>query len=140
MSTIHLATPAAPRVAACGDQQAKRFTFWRWRCTCSTCKVGTAARPFDQPQQQQSVYRVDLPVRYSRLVAYVRAHGTGSGPDVEVAIAEFERDRKAAAHCQRCGPLADPITLYDTIAHRMVFVCPTCSGPGPLHDRWVAGT
>jgi hypothetical protein len=133
--TVHLHTPASPRVASCGDATATRFTPWRWKATCNLCKLATAARQMDGTREEQIVYRTDLPVRFSALVALVRANGL---PNADVAIAEFERDRKTAAHCVTHGELADPIALLDAGNNRMVFVCPECASrtnPG-LRRQW----
>jgi hypothetical protein len=135
MSKVHLATPAAPTTAACGGADATRFTMWRWRCTCSTCKLITAARPMDAVRNTEVLHRADLPIRYSRLVQHVREHATI--PNVETAIAEFERDRQLAAHCHKCGPILDPIALLDVPANRMVFACPNCT-TGAVRARWEA--
>lgn len=135
MKTIHLATPAAPRVAACGavPTPATHFTFWRWQATCRECVLITAARQMDAQTAADVLYKADIPVRYSALVAYVRKYATL--PNVELAIAEFERDRVTAALCKKHGLLADPIALFDVKANRMMFACPECT-TGPTRDRW----
>jgi hypothetical protein len=135
VSKIHLATPVAPKTAACCDITATRFTMWRWQCTCETCKLITAARPMDAVRDTNVLHRADLPIRYSRLVQHVRAHATL--PDVEAAIAEFECERQLAARCPRCGPILDPIALLDVPANRMVFACPNCT-TGAVRARWEA--
>jgi hypothetical protein len=129
---IHLSTPADPKTAACGDVEAKKFTFWRWKATCTLCKAATAAIAFESTRQTDMVYRADLPVRYTRLIKYVRAHG-----GTEEAILEFERDKGiAGATCPRCkAALPDPIALLDVTANRIVFACPACSEP-KLRKRW----
>jgi predicted RNA-binding Zn-ribbon protein involved in translation (DUF1610 family) len=132
-SKVHMHTPAHPRAAACGDASAQRFTAWRWKSTCDTCKLITAPRPLDAVVEQSVVYRKDLPIRYSRLVAYVRTHARW--PEAETALAEFERERQVAAHCPKCGPLADPITLLDVPNNRMVFACPQCATP-EVRAQW----
>ena len=134
MTAIHLSTPASPKTPACGAADAKRFTMWRWRATCAMCKSASAARPLDVAHQAEVKHMAGLPVRYSRLVAHVRAHGTG---DVESAIREFERDKQIASHCSKHGAIADPIALYDVPGHRMVFACPECT-TGPVKDQWEA--
>ena|ERR1700691_2751082 len=123
---IHLSIPIAPKVAACGAANAKSFTFWRWKATCTLCKAVTAAVAFDTVQQRDTLYRADLPIRYSKLVAFVRANGA-----TEEAIAEFERDKQVACSvCPKCkADLSDPIALLDVKVHRMVFACPKCSTP-----------
>jgi hypothetical protein len=133
----HIHTPAAPRVACCGDKAATKFTPWRWKATCAACKLITQARPLDGTREQQVTYRTDLPVRFSTLIALVRAN---AAPNVEEAIAEFERDRKTAAHCTMHGALADPIALLDMSNNRMVFVCPDCTKDShpDLYRRWRA--
>lgn len=136
MSTVHLSTPAAPRSAVCGDADATKFTPWRWKATCSTCKMVSAPRALDAPQRADGTYRTDLPVRYSALVAFVR-HAVPL-PNVDEALAEFERERRIAARCTRCGPIEDPIALFDVAANRMVFACPSCT-TGPLRERWEEG-
>lgn len=135
--TTHIHTPAAPNVAACGDEAATHFTPWRWKSTCAACKVATAARPMDSQLDTQVVYRSDLPVRYSKLVALVRANQIVGA---ELAIAEFERDRKTAAICNRHGALADPIALLDAANNRMVFACPACTRDADpdMYRRWEA--
>ncbi len=136
--TVHLHTPLNPNVAACGDASATHFTPWRWKSTCAMCKNLTAARSFDQTTEQSIVYRTDLPVRFSALVAIVRRNGL---PNAEVAVAEFERDRKTVAHCTKHGALTDPIALLDAANNRMVFICPTCTPEAsPLRARWESGT
>lgn len=132
MST-HLSTPAAPKTPACGDASASRFTFWRWKATCALCKATTAAIAFDKAQPKDLQYRSDIPVRYTRLVAYVRENG---GP--ASAIAEFARDKNIACSvCPSCkADLSDPIALLDVKANRMVFACPACCSDAKLKARW----
>lgn len=129
--TTHLSTPAAPRIAACGDAGAKRFTFWRWKATCALCKASTAAVSFEKLQHADAVYRTDLPVRYTALVKFVREHG-----GTESAILEFERDKNIACSvCPTCKmDLSDPIALMDVKQNRIVFACPGCSPS--LRERW----
>lgn len=130
--TIHISIPAAPQTAACGDAEAKRFTFWRWKATCVLCKAATAAVGFEQARRTDTVYLAGMPIRYSALVAYVRANG-----GTEEMLAEFARDKTTAVGvCPLCkADLADPIALLDVNANRMVFACPHCSSP-PLRERW----
>jgi Zn finger protein HypA/HybF involved in hydrogenase expression len=129
---VHLSTPAAPKVAACGDTAATRFTFWRWKATCRTCKAATAAVAYEKAQQTESVYRTDLPIRYSALVRFSRERSM-----TEAALIEFERDKNIACSvCPACkADLSDPIALFDVKAHRMVFACPNCSEP-KMRARW----
>jgi hypothetical protein len=131
--TVHLHTPVRRNLAACGDAKAKRFTMWRWQCSCRMCMMLTAPRPFDTATKQEVIYRADLPLRYSRLVEHVRKHAPL--PNVEEAIAEFERDRTRSAHCPKHGALADPIALMDVPNNRMVFACPDCVEP-QWRARW----
>lgn len=130
--SVHLSTPAAPKTAACGDVSAKRFTFWRWKSTCALCKAASAAVALETTRTTTLVYREDLPIRCSALVRYVRVTG-----GTDVAIAEFERERRIACSvCPGCkAELPDPIALLDVKANRFVFVCPRCADPG-LRDRW----
>lgn len=124
--TMHLSTPAAPKAAACGEASAVHFTFWRWKATCALCKATTAAVAFEKSRPTNSVYRADLPIRYSRLITFVRANG-----GTEEAILEFERDKNiaCATSCPTCkADLSDPIAMVDVRANRMVFACPTCTG------------
>jgi hypothetical protein len=134
MTTVHLSTPAAPKAAACGDAGANRFTFWRWKATCTLCRATTAAVAFDKVQIAETRYRADLPIRYSKLVTFVRANG-----GTEIALAEFARDKEiacAAGRCSRCmGDFSDPIALFDVTANRMIFACPHCSG-GKMREQW----
>jgi hypothetical protein len=133
MTTIHLHIPAAPRVAACGDETATKFTPWRWKCTCNLCKIITAARVMDTQGNQDVTYKADLPVRFSTLVALIRRNGL---PNAEKSIAEFERDRAKAARCNKHGTLKDPIALLDVPNNRMVFACPDCVNDPKLQARW----
>jgi hypothetical protein len=135
MTTIHLHVPAAPRVAACGDAAATKFTPWRWKCTCSPCKTITAARVMDTQGSQDILYRTDLPVRFNKLVALIRGNGQANS---EESIAEFERDRQKAAICNKHGLLTDPIALLDAKNNRMVFACPECVNDPKLQARWEA--
>jgi hypothetical protein len=130
--SVHLTTPAAPKTAACGNANASVFTFWRWKATCAICKAATAAVSFEKSRNADSTYRTDLPIRFSRLVEFVRANG-----GTEEAIAEFERDKHiACARCPTCKTdLSDPIALFDVKANRMVFACPVCSGAA-IRERW----
>ena len=96
----------------------------------------TASRPLDATKEQQVQFRADVPIRFSRLVAHLRAHAPL--PNVEAAIAEFERERQTAAICQKHGPLADPIALWDVPNNRMVFACPNCTTNEELVARWKA--
>lgn len=132
--TIHLVTPAAPDTASCGDATASSFTMWRWKATCALCKATTAAVSFEKSQPTDTLYRNDLPVRYSRLVEFVRTNG-----GTEEAIVEFERDKNIACSvCPACkADLSDPIALMDVRANRMVFACPACSEP-KLREQWEA--
>lgn len=134
--TVHLSTPAAPRTAACGKDDvtvATRFTFWRWKATCAMCVATTAAVSYETTRQAATLYRSDLPIRYSRLVAFVRTNG-----GTEEALAEFARDKTIACPptCHTCkADLSDPIALVDVKANRMVFACPSCSEP-KIRERW----
>lgn len=132
--SVHLSTPAAPKAAACGDSAARMFTFWRWKATCQLCKAMTAAVSFEKSRPTDVVYRRDIPIRYSRLVEFVRANG-----GTEEAIIELERDRRIAVSvCPICKvDLSDPIALLDVVANRMVFGCPSCSEP-EVRERWEA--
>jgi hypothetical protein len=129
---IHLSTPNAPKAPACGAVGAKHFTYWRWRATCTLCKVASAAVGYEATRSAVVAYRADIPCRYSALVAFVWANG-----GTEKAIAEFERDRQIAGSvCPSCkAALPDPIALMDMQANRMVFACPACSEP-KLRERW----
>jgi hypothetical protein len=130
--TVHLSTPASPKTAACGDATAKRFSHWRWKVTCVLCKAATAAVAFDKPREAFTMYFADVPIRYSKLVEFVRANG-----GTEEAILEFERDKRIACPpCTKCGmDLTDPIALVDVEANRMVFGCPGCSEQR-VRERW----
>jgi hypothetical protein len=130
--SIHLDTPAAPRIAACGDARATHFTRWRWKVTCKTCTMVTAARPMDAAREADVTYRADLPIRYTRLVAFVRQQAL---PNCDEALAEFERERAVAARCPTCGPLPDPIAMFDVVTNRMVFACPACT-TGVMRALW----
>ena len=133
--SVHLSTPANPRVAACGAKSARTLTFWRWKCDCKMCLAITAPRAFDATHASTIGFRADIPIRYSKLVAYVRAQSRL--PNVEEAIAEFERDRaNAGSFCPTCkATLPDPVALFDVEANRMVFACPACSSE-PVRKRW----
>ena len=131
--TTHLSTPSAPEMAACGDGNAKRFTFWRWKSDCTPCKATTAAVSFEKSRSTDTLYRADLPIRYSKLVAFVRDNG-----GTQEALVEFARDKTIACPptCHTCGAdLSDPIALLDVKANRMVFGCPACSEP-KVRERW----
>jgi hypothetical protein len=131
--TIHLVTPASPHVAACGNASSGRVTFSRWKATCALCKAATAAVAYEAARPTDTVYRADIPIRYSRLVAFVRENG-----GTEEAILEFERDKNiaCASVCPTCkAGLADPIAMVDVRANRMVFACPACSAP-EVRERW----
>jgi hypothetical protein len=131
--SIHLAVPTAPGVACCGAADAKRFTFWRWKATCQSCKTATAAVGFDQVREAAAVgIRSDVPIRFSALVALVRSQGMD-----EAHIAEFEREKTiAGSTCPKCKvSLPDPIVFLDAKAWRMVFACPHCSSPD-VRARW----
>jgi hypothetical protein len=128
---VHMRTPAVPNVAACGDENAKAFTPWRWKATCADCKLVTAAHVVDDQTTERSViYRQDLPVRFSSLVALRAYHRSG----------ERRRGyrRVRAARCNRHGELKDPIALLDASNNRMVFVCPDCIAvtQPKLRARW----
>ena len=92
----------------------------------------TAAVSLEATRPTETLYRTDLPIRYSTLIAFVRAHG-----GTEEAILEFERDKNiACSTCTQCKmDLSDPIALLDVKANRMVFACPNCSEP-KLRERW----
>lgn len=131
--TMHLSTPAAPDTAACGEANAKRFTFWRWKATCALCKAMTTAISYDTARSVDTLYRADLPIRYTRLVEHVRANG-----GTEEALAEFARGKNIACSptCHACNAdLSDPIALMDVKANRMVFACPSCSDT-KMRERW----
>jgi len=130
---VHLSTPAAPKTPACGNADARQFTFWRWKATCVLCKATTAAIGYEKTQRADTLYRSDLPIRYSKLIAFARTNGATAE-----ALDEFARDKgiACAATCHTCkADLSDPIALLDVKANRMVFACPTCSG-GALQERW----
>lgn len=129
---IHLATPAAPRTACCGSADATTFTMWRWKATCAPCKAATAAVAYELTQPTTMLYRADLPIRYSKLCAFVRDRG-----GTEASLIEFERDKNIACSvCPTCkGDLSDPIALLDVKNNRMVFACPACSAPN-LRAQW----
>jgi len=130
--SIHLATPAAPKTAVCGDAEAKQFTMWRWKATCALCKAASAAVSFEKAQPMDTLYRRDLPIRYSKLIEYVRQIG-----GAEEALIEFERDKNIACSvCPTCkADMADPIALLDVKQNRIVFACPMCSEP-KLRQQW----
>jgi hypothetical protein len=130
---VHLSTPAAPKIASCGDANAARFTFWRWKATCALCRAATAAVSYEVPRSTDTTYRADLPIRYSWLVEFVLDNG-----GAKELLAEFARDKGIACPpaCHACGTdLSDPIALLDVRANRMVFACPTCSGLN-MRERW----
>jgi hypothetical protein len=129
--TIHLATPATPNTAVCGNAEAKKFTLWRWKATCSLCKAATAAVAFETVQRTNTLYRSDLPIRFTKLVEFVRNIGV-----IEDAIVEFERDKNIACSvCPTCkADMSDPIALFDVKRNRMMFACPYCT-PN-LHEQW----
>lgn len=131
--TVHLSIPAKPKTAACGDPGAKKFTFWRWKADCALCKATTAAFSYEKAQQADTTFRADIPVRYSKLIAFARSNGIN-----EEALVEFERDKRVACPpaCHSCGhDLSDPIALMDVNAFRVVFACPGCSEP-KMRERW----
>jgi len=66
-------------------------------------------------------------LRYSRICGLLSPEGR----------AEFEAERKKAAHCRLHGELSDPACAItgEGEDRRIVFICPWCSGPAVL-ELW----
>lgn len=96
------------------------------------CKAATAAVSYEKAHFTTMAYRTDLPIRYSKVVEFLRSKG-----ETQEALIEFQRDKNiACSFCPTCGfDLTDPIALFDSVANRVAFACPACSDAA-LREQW----